>query len=61
MAPIIDDAPRLVVRPLDDALMGADHMPFGHVMPMACLQHDDQPFRVDMQAHGLFAKLAGTE
>ena len=49
MAPVIDDAPRLTVRPFNNAIMRADHGPLGHVTPKACLQHDDQPFGVDTQ------------
>ncbi len=53
MAPVIDDAARVLVRPLDDALVLADHVPIG-AMPQACLQHDDhQPFGVDVQTDGV--------
>jgi hypothetical protein len=41
MTPIIDDAPRLAVRSVDDALMRANHVALGH---------NHQPIRVNAQA-----------
>jgi hypothetical protein len=35
VAPVIDHAPRLAVRPVDDALMRANHVPLGnHYQPL---------------------------
>lgn len=47
MAPVIDDAAGLLVRPFNDAFMRTDHVPLGH---------DHQPFGVNVQADGAVRK-----
>ena len=47
VAPIIDDPAWLVVRPLNDAIMGANGLTF---------RHNNQPFGIDMQADAAIGK-----